>query len=219
MIPEDDYLKLSGIQHFLFCRRQWALIHIEGVWQDNSLTAEGHIVHERVHDTKLSEIRNGLLTIRGMSVKSEKLGISGQCDAVEFYKDSNGIKLNGHEGLWSLMPVEYKHGSAKKGDYDRAQLALQAICLEEMFCIPVTKGYLFYNETRRRECVEIDSELRSTVLDAVKEMRDYFSKGHTPNVKVSKKCSNCSLYNLCLPEITDKGESVDQYIRKYINEI
>ena len=156
-MTQDDDLQLSGIQHFSFCRRQWALIHIEDQWQENGLTAEGRVQHDRVHDESISDFRGGVLTLRGMRIRSDRLRVSGVCDAVEFTPDPDGIALRGREGLWRPCPVEYKHGAGKLSDCDRLQLAAQALCLEEMLCCEIPAGALCYWKTRRRERVEIDA--------------------------------------------------------------
>lgn len=214
---EDEYLMISGIQHFSFCRRQWALIHIEQQWGENYLTAEGRVIHERVHNTDLNEMRNGVLTCRGMAVKSSRLGITGNCDVVEFIRADNGITLFGREGQWLVRPVEYKHGSSKISDCDRLQLTAQAICLEEMFSCRISEGDLFYHETRRREKVEIDSSLRQTVEAMLLEMHSLWDRGYTPRVKGGKNCKNCSLADICLP-ILEQRTSVSSYIRQALED-
>ena len=118
----DDWLPLSGIQHFCFCRRQWALIHLQQQWAENRRTVEGQLDHARCHDANQTERRGGLLITRGMQVVSRRLGLSGNCDVVEFRADPEGIPLQSTEGLWKPMPVEYKHGRAKASDADRLQL-------------------------------------------------------------------------------------------------
>ena len=110
MYTEDEYLMLSGIQHFFFCRRQWALIHIEQQWEENYRTADGRVMHRNVHDAGFHEKRGDLVISRAMAVSSQRLGISGECDAVEFRKDSSGIEIFGLEGRYSVTPVEYKRG-------------------------------------------------------------------------------------------------------------
>ena len=118
---EDEFLQLSGIQHFCFCRRQWALIHIENQWQENVRTIEGNIIHERCHDDGFIEKRGNLLITRSLSIFSRRLGVSGQCDVVEFSKTENGCTLYGREGLWHPYPIEYKRGKSKLIDADRLQ--------------------------------------------------------------------------------------------------
>ena len=136
---EEDFLQLSGLQHFAFCRRQWALIHIEQQWGENLRTVEGDLLHRRAHDEQARERRGDILILRGLSVASAALGISGKCDVVEFRADSGGISLRGEEGLWVPFPVEYKRGSPKPHRADELQLCAQAMCLEEMLCCTVSE--------------------------------------------------------------------------------
>ena len=157
---DEDLLMLSGLQHFAFCRRQWALIHIEHQWQENWRTIEGDLFHQHAHDVGSRERRGNTLTIRGLSILSRTLGVSGQCDVVEFHLDENGVPLHGEEGLWLPYPVEYKHGSPKTKEADELQLCGQAMCLEEMLCCEVPEGALFYGETRRRSVIAFNEELR-----------------------------------------------------------
>lgn len=219
-MTQDDDLQLSGIQHFSFCRRQWALIHIEDQWQENGLTAEGRVQHDRVHDESISDFRGGVLTLRGMRIRSDRLRVSGVCDAVEFTPDPDGIALRGREGLWRPCPVEYKHGAGKLSDCDRLQLAAQALCLEEMLCCEIPAGALFYWKTRRRERVEIDAGLREKTERMLREMREYYDRRYTPRVKPGKACESCSLSDACLPRLLRKGEaaSVAEYVRRHAEE-
>ena len=219
-MTQDDDLQLSGIQHFSFCRRQWALIHIEDQWQENGLTAEGRVQHDRVHDESISDFRGGVLTLRGMRICSDRLRVSGVCDAVEFTPDPDGIALRGREGLWRPCPVEYKHGAGKLSDCDRLQLAAQALCLEEMLCCEIPAGALFYWKTRRRERVEIDAGLREKTERMLREMREYYDRRYTPRVKPGKACESCSLSDACLPRLLRKGEaaSVAEYVRRHAAE-
>ena len=147
MYSEDEYLLISGIQHFAFCRRQWALIHIEHQWEENYRTADGTVMHRNVHDADFHEKRGNIVISRAMYVSSPRLGISGECDAVEFKKDDSGIELFGLEGKYSVTPVEYKRGVPNVYDSDAMQLTAQAICLEEMLCTEIQAGYLYYGET------------------------------------------------------------------------
>lgn len=219
-MTQDDDLQLSGIQHFSFCRRQWALIHIEDQWQENGLTAEGRMQHDRVHDESISDFRGGVLTLRGMRIRSDRLRVSGVCDAVEFTPDPDGIALRGREGLWRPCPVEYKHGAGKLSDCDRLQLAAQALCLEEMLCCEIPAGALFYWKTRRRERVEIEAGLREKTERMLREMREYYDRRYTPRVKPGKACESCSLSDACLPRLLRKGEaaSVAEYVRRHAEE-
>ena len=207
---EADFLMISGIQHFTFCRRQWALIHVENQWKENLRTIEGKIVHERCHDESFTEKRRGLLICRGMRVFSSRMGITGQCDVVEFVQSESGAVLSGREGLWQPCPVEYKRGKPKQDESDILQLCAQAMCLEEMLCCGIPEAHLFYDEIHRRERVELTEELRQKVQEIFVEMHSYYDRGYTPKVKSSQKCRSCSLKDLCLPKLMKK-RSVEAY--------
>ena len=147
---QEEFLQLSGLQHFAFCRRQWALIHIENQWADNYLTVDGTLLHEKAHDSGSRETRGDKITARGMYIFSARLGLSGQCDVVEFIRDEAGIELADREGKWTPFPVEYKRGKPNPYCADELQLCAQAMCLEDMLCCDISKGALFYGEPRRR---------------------------------------------------------------------
>lgn len=212
---EEDFLLLSGIQHFSFCRRQWALIHIEQQWAENLLTVEGDIVHEHCHDEGFIEKRKGLLVTRGLRVFSKALGVTGQCDVVEFLQSDDGCRLYGHRGLWRPHIVEYKHGKSKSIDADRLQLCCQAMCLEEMLGTVIESSALYYHETHRQEEVFFNNELREKVKTMLGEMHDCYRRRHTPRVKPKTGCQKCSLRNLCLPALCGK-KSVDKYYTAYL---
>jgi len=206
MYSEDEYLMLSGIQHFVFCRRQWALIHIEQQWEENYRTADGAVMHRNVHDAGFHEKRGDTVVSRAMAVSSARLGISGECDAVEFRRDSAGIEIFGLDGRYSVTPVEYKRGEPKENECDAMQLAAQAMCLEEMMCCEIKTGYLYYGETRHRLKVEINDELRGRTEAVLNEMHELFRRRYTPKVRRSKACNACSLKNICLPVLcSDKS--------------
>ncbi len=214
---EDDYLLLSGIQHYVFCKRQWALIHIEQQWQENLHTVEGNLLHKRAHDSFSYEKRGGLLTVRGLRIHSRQLGFSGECDVVEFHEDSGGTRLSGHKGLYRPYPVEYKKGSPKTTDADILQMAAQAMCLEEMFCVPVQAGALYYGEVRRRENVLIDDAMREKVKEIAADMHRMYERRYTPRVRWSKGCSACSLKDICLPrmgKMASAGTYIDDRLRE-----
>lgn len=208
---EDEYLMLSGTQHFKFCRRQWALIHIEQQWEENIHTVTGELMHKRVHDPFLKEKRKDVLVARAFPVSSRTLGISGECDVVEFHKKEDGVKLHGHRGLYEIYPIEYKKGKPKLEEEDILQLTAQVICLEEMFSTEILEGALFYGETRRRQVIEITDTLRQQVWDMTVEMHGYYKRRYTPKVKYSKKCNSCSLKNICMPKL-GKSVSVQEYM-------
>lgn len=214
---EEDYLQLSGIQHFAFCPRQWALIHLEHLWQENYQTAQGQLLHQRCHDAKQDESRGDLLILRDMRVSSPTLGLSGACDVVEFHRSPEGIYLQGREGLWLPYPVEYKRGKPKPHQADELQLCTQAICLEEMLCCSIPEGSLFYGETRRRQPVTFDPSLRQTVQEMAAQMHQYAQRGYTPKVKPKKGCSACSLKDLCLPVLC-KNRSAAKWTAEKLEE-
>lgn len=214
---EDDWLALSGLQHFAFCRRQWALIHIEQQWEDNYLTTAGSLEHDRAHDYSESEARGNLLIMRDLRVFSRRLGITGACDVVEFRRSNNGVPLHGRTGAWLPYPVEYKHGAPKQLDVDRLQLCAQAMCLEEMLVCSIPEGALFYQKTKHRERVLLDEKLRAQILSMTGEMHDLFKRGHTPKVRPSKTCRACSLRDICLPKLI-KTHSAKQFIEEAVRE-
>lgn len=217
MYEENEFLQLSGIQHFAFCRRQWALAYIEMQWQENVRTVEGHLLHEKAHDTTSREKRGDLLISRGMPIHSRTLGISGECDVVEFHREEDGITLQGYEGTYKVVPVEYKKGKPKQGNADILQLTAQAMCLEEMLCCDIPFGYLYYGEIRRREKIEFSKEIRKEVCEMFREMHGYFSRQYTPKVRWSKSCNACSLKDICLP-VLGKNKSVKNYLDEHLNE-
>ena len=217
MCDDRDYLMMSGIQHFSFCKRQWALIHIEQQWEENIHTALGKLDHARCHDGDVYEKRGDLLTIRNLRVVSHRLHLSGNCDVVEFRKNLHGITIRYCDGLWKPMPVEYKHGHSKTNDADRVQLCAQVMALEEMLTCDIQEAALYYAETRRREVVEISQELRTKTQDMADEMWRYFQKGYTPKVKTGKHCKACSLNDLCLPRLCQRV-SVKRYLDEALQE-
>jgi len=214
---EEEYLQLAGIQHFLFCRRQWALIQIEQQWEENVLTAEGHILHERAHDNYSSEKRKNILVTRGMPIRSKELGISGECDIVEFHLDKQGVPIHGREGKYRIYPVEYKRGKPKISDIDELQVVAQVMCLEEMFCCEINKAWLYYSEIRRRMEIDISEAMRVKCRNTFNEMHQIFKRNYTPKVKTGKHCKSCSLREICLPVLANR-KAVSSYIKRYIEE-
>lgn len=214
---EEDYLNLAGLQHFAFCRRQWALIHIEQQWQENLRTVEGQILHEKAHDGYSTEKRGDVIISRGMAVFSRTLGINGVCDIVEFHKSRDGVKIIGREGLFKLVPVEYKRGNPKQDDCDALQLCAQAMCLEEMLLCEIPTAYMFYGETNHRQKIELTPALREKVQSMVAEMHALYERRYTPKVKLTKSCKACSLADICMPKLC-KSLSVSQYIKSSIGD-
>ncbi|MCI8513383.1 MAG: CRISPR-associated protein Cas4 [Lachnospiraceae bacterium] len=215
---EEDYLQLSGLQHFSFCRRQWALIHIENQWEENFHTTDGRLLHENAHDPTFRESRGDLLTVRGLAVFSARLGISGQCDVVEFHRDPDGVSLPGRDGLWRPYPVEYKRGEPKENNADELQLCGQAMCLEEMLCCSIPDGALYYGTPRRRLPVSFTPSMREQVRFYLAEMHGLYQKHFTPKVKPSKACQSCSLKDLCLPKLL-RQRKVSDYLAGAMEEL
>lgn len=214
---EEDFLMLSGIQHFAFCRRQWALIHIEQQWQENEYTVAGELLHKNAHDPYFNEKRKDVIVSRSMPVFSRTMGVSGECDIVEFRKSDDGISIHGHRGLYDVYPIEYKKGSPKDTEIDILQLTAQAMCLEEMLSTHIQEGAVFYGETRRRQIVVFSAELKEQVSSSFAEMHEMYDRRYTPKVRWSKSCNACSLKDICLPKL-GKTPSVKGYIHKTITE-
>lgn len=214
---EDDFLMLSGIQHFKFCRRQWALIHIEQQWAENVHTVVGELMHKKAHDPMITEKRKDVLIARALPVSSRSMGISGECDVVEFHKCEDGVSLHGHRGLYEIFPIEYKKGKPKTTEEDILQLTAQAMCLEEMFSAEILKGAIFYGETRKREEITFSDELRKEVREMFTEMHQYYDRKYTPRVRWNKGCNGCSLKDICLPKL-GKAESVKSYMNQAMKE-
>jgi len=215
---EDELLSLSGIQHFRFCKRQWALIHIERQWEDNLRTTEGQFLHERVDDPFLRESRGDVVISRAFPLVSYRLGLYGVADVVEYVRSEKGVSLPGYDGLWKMHPVEYKRGKPKIDERDEVQLCAQAMCLEEMFDVRISTADFYYNEIRRRIHLKITEELRDLVFSLADEMHDLFNMGVTPQAERSQNCKFCSLVDVCVPKLTKKSVSVRKYVTKHVND-
>jgi len=214
---EDDFLLLSGIQHFQFCKRQWALIHVEQQWEENVRTIEGQHLHRHADQPFTREKRGDKLVVRAMSVKSHELMFTGVCDVVEFLRDERGVPINGADGTYLAYPVEYKRGKPKKDESDVLQLAAQAICLEEMLLCDVQTGYLFYQELKHRIEVPLTDDVKQKVRKIAAEMQDYYKRKITPKVKTGAFCKSCSLHSICLPALMNK-RTVKSYIEGKIKD-
>ncbi len=204
MFSEDDYIQLSSLQHYVFCPRQCGLIHVENAWTDNMFTVRGEILHEKV-DTDTYETRGTIKTVRGLRIHSNRLGIVGRCDVVEFRKDKNEQE--------EILPVEFKSGEPKEDISDKVQLCAQVLCLEEMLNTRILQGAFFYGKIRRRNPVDIDVELRAqteTIIDSVHEI---VSKEQVPPAKYSQKCRNCSLEDACMPKAMNE-KKLKQYMKE-----
>ena len=203
---DEDLLPLSALQHYLFCQRQCALIHVERQWFENRFTAEGKVMHERVD--REGEKKSGAVRIEyGLHLVCLELGLSGQADVVEFHKAGKFPDI----GL--PYPVEYKRGRPKKDDSDRVQLCAQALCLEEMYEVPVAEGALFYGKTRRRHVVMFDSEIRILTRKTIENLRAMVESRKTPEPVYGKKCDFCSFLDYCMPKVCGK-KSIKSYLDK-----
>lgn len=212
---EDDYLMLSGLQHFFFCKRQWALIHVEQQWAENQATMEGNYLHEKADNPYIIETRNNMFIERAVPISSRELGVSGIIDVLEYIQDECGIKVANKEGLWRPNIVEYKRGKSKKDNRDIVQLTAQVMCLEEMLECKIESSDLYYNEVNRRTKVKITDELREITKAVALEMHRIYKEGITPLAESYKNCTLCSLYDLCMPRMTKKKSNVKNYIEKY----
>lgn len=202
MYGEDDLLPLSGLQHLAFCERQWALIHVEQLWDENYYTAQGRLLHETVHERPGYETREGVVAARGLALRSLAMGLFGIADIVEFVRDdAHGVAVPWDSERWTMAPVEYKRGTPKAGDCDRVQLCAQAMCLEEMFDCGIASADLFYGRSRRRERVALSDALRGRVVELAKRAHELLEFKVTPPPAEGPQCRRCSLRNQCLPSV------------------
>lgn len=220
MYTEDEMLMLSGIQHFVFCPRQWALIHIEQVWEDNRLTMEGQLLHQQADDPFYRQKNGENISLRSVFIASKKLGLYGFSDVVELRPSdcaADCIQHPSYPGYWKPFPVEYKRGHSKQDERDEVQLAAQVICLEEMHDIKIDHAYLFYWEVRRREEIAINENLRQLTKHYADEMHRIFKTCVVPKAEKSRKCYNCSLFDICLPD-TKVKPLAKNYLKKNLYE-
>jgi CRISPR-associated exonuclease Cas4 len=206
---EDELIAISALSHYSYCPRRCALIHIEQVWAENRFTAEGRILHERVHDES-RESRGDVRIDYGVSLRSLRLGLIGKADVVEFHRQP--------VGAWLPFPVEYKRGKPKADDCDRVQLCAQAICLEEMLSVTIPEGALFYGQTRHRLDVVFDEALRGETEETARRVHVLIAAGRTPPPVYEKRCESCSLLSDCLPKTIQKRRSVKNYLTRILGE-
>jgi CRISPR-associated exonuclease Cas4 len=209
MYPESDFIALSALQHYVFCPRQCALIHLEQVWSENQFTAEGREMHERA-DSGVSSYREGVKVTRSVALRSLALGVSGVADVVEWLRCNDG-----HQPF----PVEYKRGKPKKHDADKVQLCAQAMCLEEMRSCTILTGALFYGQTMHRLDVVFDEPLRAKTVAAAAGVHELFASGVTPQPEFGPKCKQCSLIELCMPQLLDRQGAAKRYVEKLYREL
>lgn len=203
MFTEDEFIQISALQHYVFCPRQCALIHVEGLWQDNLWTVRGEILHEKV-DSDTFESRGPVRIVRGLRIHSPNLGIVGRADVVEFHRMKNGKE--------QPVPIEYKTGQSKEDICDKVQLCAQALCLEHMLHVPIPRGFFFYGRPRRREAVELDTTLRDQTLRIIASVRETVSNQIVPTAKYMKKCASCSLEAYCQPRSMNE-EKLSSYVK------
>ncbi len=207
---EADLVPLSALQHYMFCPRQCALIHVEQVWEESRLTAEGRILHERV-DEGGSEKRRDVKRVFSLPIRCLRLGLTGKADVVEFHRQA--------DSCWIPYPVEHKRGRRKKEDWDRVQLCAQALCLEEMLGVSVPEGALFYGKEQRREVVVIGDELRRETEEVAATVHRMLADGRTPPPEYAPKCDSCSLLQICLPrKVGGRGNRVARYLATILEE-
>lgn len=207
---EADLIPLSALQHYMFCPRQCALIHVEQIWEESRLTAEGRLLHERV-DAGGAEKRRDVKRVFGLPIRCLRLGLTGKADVVEFHRQA--------DGTWRPYPVEHKRGRRKKEDWDRVQLCAQALCLEEMLGVSVPEGALFYGKEQRREVVAIGDELRRETEEVAAAVHRMLADGRTPPPEYAPKCDSCSLLQICLPrKVGGRGNRVARYLATILEE-
>lgn len=215
MYDEDDYLPISALQHLAFCERQWGLIHLENIWAENLLTAEGRTLHDYT-DSELTESRVNVRIARGLRLSSGELGLSGIADVVEFHRlpddDPGGIVLPSVSEAWRPYPVEYKRGRPKIGRCDEVQVCAQALCLQEMTGADIPEGALYYGKPKKRSVVIFDQSLRLETIALAERLHRLTEIGRTPPAKYEKKCRSCSLYDICLPRAAGAGLKIKRYL-------
>ena len=189
---------LSALQHYAFCPRQCALIHLEQVWQENEHTAEGRLMHDNAHDQS-SRMRDGIKIVTDLELRSARWELYGKADVVEFRRVGTA---------WMPYPVEYKKGHPHKGCHaDEVQLCGQALCLEDMLGVSISEGALFYGQTRRRRVVTFDDALRERTGSMIGEVKAMLESGRTPSAEVMPWCETCSLNTWCMPGLWDRSAS------------
>jgi CRISPR-associated exonuclease Cas4 len=218
LFNESDLLPISRLADIEFCERRAALHLTEMVWKDNVQTAGGTIMHERAHGDETPETRGDLIIVRGLWLRSLRLGLTGKADIVELHRaddgDIAGASIPGHRGRWRVYPVEYKPGRLQQQMSFQIQLCAQALCLEEMLRVVVPEGAIYYGKPRRRLVVVFDDSLRAKTREAARRLHELVSSGHTPQARYEKKCESCSLLSVCMPKVTGSGRSVQGYLAK-----
>lgn len=232
MYAENDLLPLSVLADLLFCERRAALHLIEGIWKDNLFTAEGTVLHSKVHDDLPLESRGDVCISRGLRLRSLRVGLTGKADVVEFRRAEaseipalgysiglpSAIALTSAKGIWRPFPVDYKRGRLRHEEGFEVQLCAQALCLEEMMSVRVPAGAIYYGKPHRRLEVTFDSGLRNKTDLAAARLHELVGRGRTPVARYEKKCDSCSLVDLCLPKLMTESRSVARYLSRALDE-
>ena len=210
MYTEDDLVRISALQHAQFCERQYALVHLEQIWEENRFTAEGRVLHERV-DSEHHESRRLFKQEYGMPVRSLQWGLIGKCDLVELWYNQDG-------SIKKVSPVEFKRGRKKTNDVDRVQLCAQILCLEEMFSIAIETGQFYYFQEHRRNNEIIDHALRERTITLINRVMSILNAEETITAKYERrKCDNCAQKDICMPKITGIGyKQVNRFIKSQL---
>jgi CRISPR-associated exonuclease Cas4 len=220
VFSEDEFLPISALADLLYCERRGALHHLEFMWEDNVFTATGSLLHEHADEYEV-EVRGDLRIVRGLRLRSLRLGLTGKADVVEFHRipeDGTGLLLEGLPGLWQPTPVEYKRGALRKEDGYEVQLCAQAMCLEEMLNVDIPKGAIYYGKTRRRLEITFCDTLRQKTETAAARLHQLMGSHITPKATPGPRSQRCSLNGLCVPRAMASHSRVDSYLKHLLNE-
>lgn len=213
--PDESFIPISALQHFIYCPRRVALVHNERIWSDNRFTAEGNLIHEKAHSGVCEKSSNTRI-VRNADIKSNTYGLIGKADVIELKRsvEPSGctFSIPGVEGFWRPYIVEFKRGSAKQTLAYEVQVCAQVLCLEEMWNISIPESYLYYYERRHRTNIYIDSELRRLTVNSIIELRKIILSGILPKAELGKKCIICSLRDSCMPKISGMKDVSRQYV-------
>ena len=205
---EDDLMPISALSQYYYCPRRAGLLLLEQQWSDNIYTIQGTLVHQRDHLGE-RDVRPDLVRLRAVPLHSLTLGLFGIADCVEFYADPKGCSLKGMEGLWEVVPIEFKHGPVRDELEYEVQLCGQALCLEEMLACKVERGYIYYAADHRRHEVTITGKLRELVKIGAESIHEMLRSSVLPSVVMGGKCYHCSMQEECMPKAK---KSAAQYV-------
>lgn len=196
----DDYLSLSKLNHFVYCKHRWALTELYQEWNDNEFITKGHLVHQKTNNPFLKEKRGDILITRSLHVASKTLKLFGLLDTVEFHKNNNGISLPTYEGKWQPVIVEFKQKEHSNNGNDITQVIAQALCLEEELNCHIDTVYLYYHKTNKKKKIDITNDKRNKTKKIIQELHHYFQTKQIDPPHYSKKCKGCTLYDICNPK-------------------